>query len=1061
MFKRALTFIVATVLLCTMGAFVFAAGATSLEISVDKESLRPGDKVTATVQLNNYADNWSAMSVDLTYDASVFELDGALEHGSAIDFKGFGGENAIAEIFRVDANTIRIVWMAMENIAFDEANPLVVLRLIAKEGAQAAALLTVQFAEDGQISIDGDAPKPLVSGTDFDGEKVSQNIVVNGIPWNQHPIIRMEVNKTNPQVGRELIATIYIEKYMPWSTLSVDFAGMGEYLRIKEVRPLGFTGEAIQTATTATVTNGSDVPASGEYYTEGTLKAMEVVFEPLKVSEGNFDLVASFKSGSCHSEAVNGMQGDLHFSAEGSAKNIKVAPAKTLLEVQYADPEAAANLKAGDTFDVYVNLKDHENEWTAFTLVGNYDPDRFELINIDTENYDYGYTVIEPDKLTDDLTVVWVATENIKINDTNPRLMKLTFKAIQAGPAEIGFSFKEDGVIAEDENGNLVEQDKGDNFTEDEEKVDVNVAPKPMQIVTRVDENLTAVEAGHTFDVIVSVKDCYEALAALSIKGEYNKDLFDWVSVTPILANFGENGQVITPEKGDDLEIVWLNSENVKLPSEFDAVRITLKAKQAANAADIKFSFLDDGVLRIGSNGIPAALEKDTYYKSEPTVVEMTVLAPSVDLRVEADKEAVNAGDEFFVDVYVTDYFAPMAGFAVKGNLDTEYFEVLEVYPQSVGGIEPMMNDDEANSDLNKKELEFVWLDCENIDAGAEEFKVLRLKVRAKKSSSTAQAITFDYIDGGMVRIDGGSGAPVELDRGKDFAQEAAVIELPIARVPVTLNLSFDKEQVQQGEEFTVAVNMADYESDWMSLAFRVNYDTALFEVVEESIEGKLEEEVIYSLDNESSPLSFAWLNYEMNPIEAEREVELVTFKLRAKADAKLGDASVGVQFIDGGMMDESGTLIRNPEGSIWSTEPIAKVIEIIEASDLIQVNLTWGDLSYTYNYGTWDPETHTWVGGNWSVVEDGDLITLENVGTVDVEAEFTYQSNAQCEGLTGTFATGRGGEALVAPLAVNAGEEMKKVYFSLRGKTEEEWEGTLPVGAITVTIDTADGGAA
>ena len=75
MLKRALSIIVAIAILCTMAIFEFAAEAVSLSVEVSDADLRPGDKTTATVKLNNYADNWSAMSVDVKYDPSMFTLD--------------------------------------------------------------------------------------------------------------------------------------------------------------------------------------------------------------------------------------------------------------------------------------------------------------------------------------------------------------------------------------------------------------------------------------------------------------------------------------------------------------------------------------------------------------------------------------------------------------------------------------------------------------------------------------------------------------------------------------------------------------------------------------------------------------------------------------------------------------------------------------------------------------------------------------------------------------------------------------------------------------------------
>jgi hypothetical protein len=1037
-----------------MAIFAFAAEAVSLSVEVSDADLRPGDKTTATVKLNNYADNWSAMSVDVKYDAGVFELDGALEHGGAIDFKGFGGQNALAEIFEVTPGTIRVVWMDGENITFNEENPLITLRLIAKGEVSGNVAITAAFLADGQISMGSDGtPEQVKAGSDtFTTTAVSSDpIVVGGVAWSEQPAIRLEVEKTRPQSGRPFKATVYIDKYMPWDTLTVDFAFPEENLEIQSVQALGFGSNATFSGKTVTIANGSD------YAGEGTVTAFEVTFMPKAVSQA-FDLTATFGSG-CHSSKFGNLQGDVHFKAQGSSKSVTVVPAKTLLEVVYAKPEEAANLKAGDTFDVYVKLKEHENEWTAFTLVGNYDASKFKLEEIDTDSYvtalgvgenEEPYTVVT-EQVSGQIEAVWISTANIKTTTSDPTLMKLTFRALKAGAANISFSFKEDGVIA-DQDGTLTEQEKGDNFTEEDVGVDVNVAPKPMQIVSRVEGNLTSVEAGHTVDIILSVQDCYEALAALSIKGDYDKDVFELDAVTPLLTTFGENGQVISPDiaAGDDLEIVWIGTENVELPTSFDAVKITLKAKQAASTTAISFSFIDGGILNIGADGMPVALKEDSYYKSEPEVVKMTVLAPSVDLDVRTEAKNVAAGEEFLVDVYVTDYFAPLAGFAIKGNVNSEYFEVLEILPETVGGIVPIQDEN------NKTELEFVWFDSENIQVNAEEFKVLTLKVRAKKSAAAAQAITFDYMDGGMVRIDGG--APVGLVRGDDFAQQPAEVQITIEKVPAELGVTFDKEQVRQGEEVTVTVDLKYYESDWVALSFKMLFDTDKFEYVEGStLSGGMNAEVVSSVDNATNPLAFSLLNTDLLPIEANFDnATLVSFKLKAKEDAALGETTVRAQFMEGGILDANCNGVAH-DGTAYKLEAASQTIEILEGT-LIEVTVTWGELSYVYNYGVWNPESHLWVGGEWTIAEDGeDVITVANTGSVDLQAGFTYQTAV--EGLRGAFAL-EDGNAFIDPIAVDASES-KKVYFSLRGKTEDEWEDTISVGTITVTIDTADDGGA
>ena len=62
-----------------------------------------------------------------------------------------------------------------------------------------------------------------------------------------------------------------------------------------------------------------------------------------------------------------------------------------------------------------------------------------------------------------------------------------------------------------------------------------------------------------------------------------------------------------------------------------------------------------------------------------------------------------------------------------------------------------------------------------------------------------------------------------------------------------------------------------------------------------------------------------------------------------------------------------------------------------------VSVDVTWGSLSYTYNPGTWNPDTHQYDGRGWTAdQEGGDQITLVNQGAADVAvtAGYTAEEN-------------------------------------------------------------------
>ena len=113
-----------------------------------------------------------------------------------------------------------------------------------------------------------------------------------------------------------------------------------------------------------------------------------------------------------------------------------------------------------------------------------------------------------------------------------------------------------------------------------------------------------------------------------------------------------------------------------------------------------------------------------------------------------------------------------------------------------------------------------------------------------------------------------------------------------------------------------------------------------------------------------------------------------------------------------------------------------------------ISVDITWGELSFTYSDGTWNPETHEYDGEGWTVdKEDGNTVKVENNGNTAVSVSFTY--TATVDGITGSFTDGE--KPVSAPVALPANNS-STVYLILADKPENELE-KATIGSVTVTI--------
>src|SRR5665647_1006008 len=106
-------------------------------------------------------------------------------------------------------------------------------------------------------------------------------------------------------------------------------------------------------------------------------------------------------------------------------------------------------------------------------------------------------------------------------------------------------------------------------------------------------------------------------------------------------------------------------------------------------------------------------------------------------------------------------------------------------------------------------------------------------------------------------------------------------------------------------------------------------------------------------------------------------------------------------------------------------SETPGNVLTTTSQADTYMVTLTWGDMTFAYNFGTWNTGTHAWDNETWVTAGfDGahDKITVANNPSQPVNAAFVYLANAAAgtnngNATTGTFTkvTGNANDITVA----------------------------------------------
>ena len=155
-------------------------------------------------------------------------------------------------------------------------------------------------------------------------------------------------------------------------------------------------------------------------------------------------------------------------------------------------------------------------------------------------------------------------------------------------------------------------------------------------------------------------------------------------------------------------------------------------------------------------------------------------------------------------------------------------------------------------------------------------------------------------------------------------------------------------------------------------------------------------------------------------------------------------------QNLDNGQTVDAFPVLDSSHGIVYCIEedPIRYSNDPNGKPAQISVDITWGELSFTYSDGTWNPDTHEYDGEGWTVDEEGgNSIKVENTGNTDVNV--TYDYKAVENGITGSFTDGENPVSAPVALPVNGSST---VYLILADKPENELM-EAKIGSVTVTI--------
>lgn len=135
-----------------------------------------------------------------------------------------------------------------------------------------------------------------------------------------------------------------------------------------------------------------------------------------------------------------------------------------------------------------------------------------------------------------------------------------------------------------------------------------------------------------------------------------------------------------------------------------------------------------------------------------------------------------------------------------------------------------------------------------------------------------------------------------------------------------------------------------------------------------------------------------------------------------------------------GGTKVENGTKVtRAGNHTLYAHWELEQVIEVV---------ITWGALEFTYDDGDWNPETHEYRNGGWKSTDNGDRITVKNVGNVTVSVTFSYTQTDTA--VIASFSVSK------AQLSADASKE---VILTLSGKPSKTMT-KATIGKVTIKLE-------
>ncbi len=825
-----------------------------------------GGEITVIVNVKDYADAWSTMTIKGSYDKDKLDL----QKVEPIDFKDtISGTEAVIED-SIDG-VLGVTWINVDAVDMEPEFSALTLTFKVKE--EGDANLSFSFVPDGIADANGE----FVSN--FDSAEKTATIAI--APSVQGTMLNVDVVEDSAKLGETITVKVDVVDYKDnWAVMTImgtydakKFELIEEESKFAAFSDGGIAGEPVIADENGKIAvnwlNDDTVVMADDTFT-----AMELTFKVLSGENTTEKFEFSFIP-----DGVLDENGD-KVPTETYAADAKVSDTVELL---YNDVTTSLEVKVdedsayvGKTVTVRVNVKDYANLWSAMTIQGTYDPAKLAVKTITPKNFQD--EVIEPEIKNEngEIKVCWAHADAIVTENPNFEALVIVFDVLAEGEASFNFSFVPDGIL--DANGEYAPESWYD-ATEVSDTVILEIDNSKAHLGATVSKD--RVKVGEQITYTVNVSEYQDNWLGMSIFANYDQTKLKFIEATSSVDGFAYFEADET--KPGTIQAAWMNDEAVALGRNFEAMTLVFEVLDEGDP-NVSFAFPENGIIVEDPATDGGMYAPEGSYSEAPVSAPVVLFAPTF-LEIVGESKA-QEGEEYTVELKLKDYSDLWSSFSAELSYDASVFTIEEVVPKAFGGITPTVD----TSVDGKISLVFP-AGAANIDAEKDNtllsitFKTNGFKDDVQFDAALTEVKTFD------------GNANVDVDPYEYVADaEALIVDAKKIRFPHLTMVLEKGNAMDEGDDSVLHLYLNEYSSEWCTVPVVLEFDKERIRIKESDIVcnplGGEDAQVL--LRSGDGKIVFTWISLE-NIQDDREQILLASIPFKAYQD---GEAKFGAGFV-------------------------------------------------------------------------------------------------------------------------------------------------------------------